>query len=194
MNYLKTMVDNCNFDNLSHEHLCYYSLRDMIRITKEAGLHIEDAEVNEVNGGSIRLYIRKVIDKPMANSDRLAQLREQERVWYEERIIQGRIADMRHQAELICIDLFQLTKVKRACALGASTRGYVILQYAGLELPLIDKNRDKVGRSLGNMPILSEECIDDYEIGIVLPYHFMDEMMARYKDKKILLVNAIQPV
>jgi len=200
MNYLKTMVDNCNFDNISHEHLCYYSIRDMIRITKEAGLYIEDAELNEVNGGSIRLYIRKMTDKPIGGSDRLRQLIEKEWAWYEEPIeglpnkgIIDRIDHMRFKSNQISTGLHGAIKDKRACAVGASTRGYVILQYVGLELPLIDRNPDKVGRSLGNMPILGEEHIDDYEVGIVLPYHFMDEMRARYKGKKIQLINAIQP-
>jgi len=200
MNYLRSMVDNCNFDSISHEHLCYYSIRDMVRLTKEAGLYIEDAELNEVNGGSIRLYIRKMTDKPIGQSDRLRQLIEKEWAWYEESFDQGdkgiraRLVEMQTRASHIAEDLSNLVKDKRACAVGASTRGYVILQYAGLELPLIDKNRDKVGRSLGNMPILSEEHIDDYEIGIVLPYHFMDEMRERYKDKKIKLISAIRPV
>jgi len=192
MNYLKTMVDNCNFDNISHEHLCYYSLRDMIRITKEAGLYIEDAELNEVNGGSIRLYIRKMTDKPIGQSDRLTRLREEERVWYEEPVetyydpesagIKDRIANMRGNVFRIVEGLRNTIKDKRACAVGASTRGYVILQYASIELPLIDRNPDKVGRSLGNMPILGEEHIDDYEVGLVLPYHFIDEFKVRYKD------------
>jgi len=203
MNYLKTMVDNCNFDSISHEHLCYYSLRDMIRITKEAGLYIEDAELNEVNGGSIRLYIRKMTDKPIGGSDRLRQLIEKEWAWYEEVIagededivrgVRDRIMMMSDNARTLCELIREAVNDKRACAVGASTRGYVILQYAGLELSLIDRNPDKVGKSLGNMPILSEEHIDDYEIGLVLPYHFMDEMRERYKDKKIKLISAIQP-
>jgi hypothetical protein len=206
MNYLRAMVDNCNFDNISHEHLCYYSIRDMERLTERAGLYIEDAELNGVNGGSVRLYIRKDTDKPRAKSNRFTELREKERIWYEDPVydpehpaaqpdkgVMDRIFNMEMNANFIAENLRDLVDGKRACAVGASTRGYVILQLARLELPLIDRNTEKVGKTLGNMPILSEKQIDDYEVGIVLPYHFMDEMRARYADNRIILINAIKP-
>jgi hypothetical protein len=194
MNYIKTMVDNCNFDNISHEHLCYYSIKDMVGLLARASLYIEDAELNNVNGGSIRFYIRKQDTKPQGQSDRYVQLKEKERIWYEELDIAQRLSGMELEARIIAHELHNTIEGKRACAIGASTRGYVILQFAGLELPLIERNAEKVGKTLGNMPILSEESIDDYEIGIILPYHFADEMQERYKKNKISLLVPIPQV
>jgi hypothetical protein len=73
---------------------------------------------------------------------------------------------------------------------GASTKGNVILQYCNIVpdlLPcLADRNRRKHGaRTLGtNIPIVSEEearaMNPDYFL--VLPYHFLSEMLEREKD------------
>ena len=44
------------------------------------------------------------------------------------------------------------------------------------------------------MPILSEKEIDDYEYGIILPYHFAPAMAARYKNNKIKLIVPVPQV
>ena len=45
----------------------------------------------------------------------------------------------------IADELCTIAESKKVCAIDASTRGYVILQYANLELPLIERNEEKVG-------------------------------------------------
>ena len=190
MNYLKSMVENCNFDNISHEHLCYYSLRDMDSLLARVGLYVQDAELNAVNGGSIRLYIRKgkseYTQDVLSGSRRVQGLREEENrwringAWSDQGAMMDIIYKMVIQANSIKVNLQRAIAGRKVCALGASTRGYVILQYAGLELPLIDRNPEKVGKSLGNMSILHEDALDGYDIALILPYHFASEMSKRY--------------
>jgi SAM-dependent methyltransferase len=57
MNYLKMMLEEMSFDNICHEHLMYYSLMSLEPIIQRAGLEISGAETNDVNGGSLRLYL-----------------------------------------------------------------------------------------------------------------------------------------
>ena len=47
-------------------------------------------------------------------------------------------------AMAIADELCNIAESKKVCAIGASTRGYVILQYANLELPLIERNEEKL--------------------------------------------------
>jgi hypothetical protein len=73
---------------------------------------------------------------------------------------------------------------------GASTKGNVILQYAGLDRTLIpyaaDRNRDKWGSQTirTGIPIISESesraMNPDYYL--VLPWHFLDEFMERERE------------
>ena len=46
-----------SFDAIVHEHLEYYSLAVIERLLTEAGLEVIRAELNDMNGGSIRLFI-----------------------------------------------------------------------------------------------------------------------------------------
>ena len=59
MNYLRTMIRGLAFDNVSHEHLCYYDLTSLKKLVEKAGLKIFDVELNDVNAGSFRVYIDK---------------------------------------------------------------------------------------------------------------------------------------
>ena len=197
MNYLKSMVENCNFDNISHEHLCYYSLRDMDRLLARVNMYVQDAELNAVNGGSIRLYIRKGKGQ---FTQRVQALREDENhwringAWSDQGAMMDIIYKMVIQANSIKVTLQRQLANRKVCGLGASTRGYVILQYCGLELPLIDRNPEKVGKSLGNMPILSEDALGGYDCALILPYHFAEEMAARYAYYRGELITPIPEV
>ena len=57
LHYLLAMLEANSFDAIVHEHLEYYSLAVIERLLAEAGLEVIRAELNEMNGGSIRLFI-----------------------------------------------------------------------------------------------------------------------------------------
>ncbi len=59
LHYLPSMLETNSFDAIVHEHLEYYSLAVIERLIAEAGLEIVRAELNDVNGGSIRLFIAR---------------------------------------------------------------------------------------------------------------------------------------
>ena len=81
-------------------------------------------------------------------------------------------------------------KEKKVFVYGASSKGNVLLQYCGITEKMIpfaaDRNPRKWGtKTLGtDIPIISEEearkKMPDYFL--VLPYHFLDEMLIREKD------------
>ena len=53
----RSMLETNAFDAIVHEHLEYYSLAVLERLLAEAGLEVVAAELNDINGGSIRLFI-----------------------------------------------------------------------------------------------------------------------------------------
>ncbi|MGA9843497.1 MAG: LAGLIDADG family homing endonuclease [Nitrososphaeraceae archaeon] len=58
------VVHNCN------ERLCYYNIRDVVALVKRTGLTVIDAQLNDVNGGSVRLYIQSSLpSRPDGRSD-----------------------------------------------------------------------------------------------------------------------------
>ena len=54
--YLKTLVDNNQFDTIYHEHLRYYSLCSLQYLYNNHGMEIIKAKKIKTHGGSIRVY------------------------------------------------------------------------------------------------------------------------------------------
>ena len=52
MSYLPAMVKTMGYDTICHEHLEYYSLRQIKWMTARCGLKILNVEFNETNGGA----------------------------------------------------------------------------------------------------------------------------------------------
>jgi hypothetical protein len=190
MNYLGLMIKNCTFDNISHEHLEYYSLLSLERLLNRNGLEVLDVELNDVNGGSFRIYVKHrdgtVKSFPGAKG-RVTKLRLAERRAgldklnaysnFAKRIetIKGRTLNL----------LNKLIKAKKKIFIyGASTRGLVVLQYFGITSKLIDaavdKNPDKQGKYIvgTGIPIMSIEKYRNInpDYLFVLPYQFLDEI------------------
>ena len=59
MSYTPLMIKQLAFDNICHEHVYYWTLTSLNKLMQEASLKIVDCELNDVNGGSFRVYIKK---------------------------------------------------------------------------------------------------------------------------------------
>ena len=57
--YTPLMISLNAFDNIVHEHIEYYTLESLIPLFSKFKLEIVDAEINDVNAGSIRLTVKK---------------------------------------------------------------------------------------------------------------------------------------
>ena len=58
MSYLLLMLKTNDFGNICHEHLEYYSLQSFEYLLNLHDFVLVDVELNDVNGGSFRAYIR----------------------------------------------------------------------------------------------------------------------------------------
>jgi len=196
MNYLGTMLEQNTFDNISHEHLEYYSLSSLEALLKRHDLEIADVEINDVNGGSFRTYIRH--SGTLVGNSPGAERRKEAQRFYENRLdLDGRevydsfaerVARLSRDLKNFLTEEFD--SGKKIYILGASTRGLVVLQYAGIDNRLIeaaaDKNPDKFGRYIvgTGIPIVSLEQArankPDYMF--VLPYQFKKEIINQERD------------
>ena len=189
-NYLATMLEQNAFDNICHEHREYYSLSSLINVLRRHELEVFDVEQNNINGGSIRTYIRHSGSKlrgAKGSAQRVAGVLEREKGLgldtlkpYEEFAL--RTAGIRYQ--LMRFIRREREEGKTVGIYGASTRGNVALQYFGLDRDLIaavaDKNPDKWGKKTvgSGIPIVSPEEMrkinPDYLL--VNTWHFFDEI------------------
>lgn len=193
MAYLPHMLRFNAFDAICHEHLEYYHFSVLERIGREAGLRCFKAAVNEINGGSIRLFFcRESADRQPAAADAafLNDLREREAALGLDGAkpfmdFAARIEGLRD--DLMAFMRRELAAGKKFHIYGASTKGNVLLQWYGIDKNMIDvaaeRNPAKHGAmTLGtDIPIVSEAesraARPDYYL--VLPWHFKREFLER---------------
>lgn len=73
VSYLVDIVERLLFDTVYHEHLCYHTVRPLLRFFAAHGLELIDAERLPVKGGSIRGTVQ-LAGGPRSSTPALAQL------------------------------------------------------------------------------------------------------------------------
>lgn len=197
MMYLPMMLADNIFDNICHEHLEYYSLQSLEYLLQQKGLKVIDAELNDVNGGSIRTYITHQDNtslKPLPGATkRLEALRQQETALRLDTL--NPYQQFAQRVELVKQQVTEFIRHevahgKHVYVYGASTKGNTLLQYFGLDRTVIqaaaERNPDKWGKKTVAtfIPIISEEqaraAKPDYFL--VLPWHFLNEFIQREQE------------
>lgn len=193
MNYLVSMLEQNAFDNIGHEHLEYYSLYALEHLLSKHGLEVFDIELNNINGGSFRTYIRNAgaNTKSLPGSEnRLKEVRQKESDLgldelkiYED--FSARVNRLKDRTYNFIKEETQ--KGKTVYLYGASTRGNTLLQYYNLDNKFIkaaaERNPDKWGKfTVGtSIPIISEEQArkEKPDYFLVLPWAFVKEFVKR---------------
>ena len=175
---LKPMIEKNDLGNICHEHLEFYSYPSLVYLFERNGLEIFKVEENSINGGSYRLYARKLksgsIKYPEPDFD-YSQ--------FAKNLEEGKRKTIQFIKEAIAKD-------KKIYGYGASTKGNTILQYfdlgPGLITAIADKSEEKWNKyTVGTMiPIVSEEeahkAKPDYFL--ILPWAFTDAFVKREAD------------
>ena len=183
--YLPAMLRTNSFDTICHEHLEFYALRQINWICENAGLKVLDVEFNDVNGGSFSITTAKAGSKHTPNSAQIDQILAEEEALGLSRT--DPFDHFRANVEQGRRDLMEfLVKAnaegKSVYALGASTKGNVLLQYFNLDSTLIkavgEVNPEKFGAFTPGtlIPILSEDevLLNKPDYILVLPWHFRE--------------------
>ena len=186
------------FDNICHEHLEYYSLEVLDKLMYKHGLEIFDVEYNDVNGGSLRIYVGWFGKHHIYGSVTLSLQEENNyfksfsnpfaafmlRVSYAENALKSFLIKKKDYTTFI---------------LGASTKGNTLLQvwkFTEEDFPYaLEVNQEKFGlRTPGsNILIIPEEkgleMMPDHLL--VLPWHFyssMKQKLSSYLEQGTILV------
>jgi NDP-4-keto-2,6-dideoxyhexose 3-C-methyltransferase len=186
MHYLPLTLSRNAFDAVCHEHLEYYSLRSLEALLARHGLVAADVATNEVNGGSVRVYVvhsGSPAASPSARCERMEARRAEEASLeldhpqtYEE--FGGRVRRIGVQLNRWLAR--EHAQGKKVYVYGASTKGNTLLQVFGIDHSLVcaaaERNPEKWGKfTVGTwIPIVSEEearlHADDF---LILPWHFL---------------------
>lgn len=202
MSYTPLMIKQLAFDNICHEHMYYYSLFNIKKIFERNGFKILNCELNDVNGGSFRVYaVKDIADiKKFANQ----QLRDvyefnvQSLLAYEKTLelddkntwieFFNRVNELKDKT----IKFLESARIegKTVYGYGASTKGNTLLQYFGIDSRLVQKLVERSPYKFGlytagtNIPIISEHemRINPPDYMLILPWHFIDDFKLREKE------------
>lgn len=180
--YMPAMLEVNAYDTVCQEHLEFYAMEQIQWMAERVGFGIIDVEFNDVNGGSFSVTMQKS-GSPQDTAPAVSEILERERQLgldtlapYE--AFAGRVAASR---EALVTFLAQAkSEGKSVAALGASTKGNVVLQYCGITerdvFAVGEVNEDKFGAYTPGtlLPIVPEQDVlekqPDYLL--VLPWHF----------------------
>ena len=174
---LKSMIVKNDLGNICHEHIEFYSLRSLKYLFEQNGLEIFKIEENDINGGSYRIFCRKLnlgsikLNEPNV----LASIKK-----FVKKIKKNRSITMKFIREKIKMG-------KKIFLYGASTKGNTMLQYYNIDEKIIpfaaERSPEKWNKfTIGTgIKIISEKQArklnPDYFL--VTPWGFIKEFVKR---------------
>ena len=197
--YMPAMLNTLSFDTICHEHLEFYALKQIEWICRKVGLKIVDVDFNDVNGGSFSIIAAHNESKNIPNQEKINEIKTRETADGLDGIQPYKeFSDNVKKTRLSLVEFINdiNSNGQRICALGASTKGNVLLQYCGFTVSDIecvgDVNPDKFGSFTPGtcIPIKNEDEVlqtnPDYLM--VLPWHFKEFFInnPKFSGKKLI--------
>lgn len=196
--YMPTMLERNAYDTVCHEHLEYYGLKQIKWMVDKVGLRIVDVEFNDINGGSFSVTAARAESAYPVYSGLAELLGREERLGLTTLAPYLAFSERVEKAQIALLNFIRKARSekKRVVALGASTKGNVVLQYCGITPDLLESvgeiNPDKFGKFTPgtHVPILPEDGVlkSNPDFFIVLPWHFRTffEQQQKYAGRSLV--------
>jgi len=195
------LIGDGGFDQIYHEHLCYYSLISLKRLAEIAGLQIFDVETVPMHGESLRVYMAKkrtaspAVEKMLLKEKRLGLDKTATFLKFRERVLENR--------EKLNLMLANIKKENKIIAgYGAPAKGNTLLNYCGINGKTIDYLVDTTSFKQGTfapgskIPVLHPEELNarrpDYVL--LLAWNYADAILNKETKMRSLGTKFILPV
>ncbi len=183
--YMKSIMENCAFDQIYHEHLLYYTLKTIDFLLKQHGLELFDAELLPIHGGSMMAYASH--QGKRGASKRLEKLKAEEEAsgcnTLEAYFDLAKRMDVLRQQNLLYLQQ-KKDEGKTIYGMGAPVKGNTLLNYFGIGKNyldcLVEKNVLRKGLySPGqHLPICIEDELESPpDVYYVLAWNFKKEIL-----------------
>ena len=149
-------------------------------------MDIFNAELNDIHGGSLRLFIgREDVRDISENIETLLNLEEEKQIYKKERL-EKFSNDVNQQKKELNMLLWNLKKEgKKIVGISAPAKGNALTNYCKIGTDLLDyiteKNPLKIGKFTPGMhiPILSDDKLleDKPDYGLILAWNFAEEII-----------------
>jgi len=158
--YWKIQIENYRFDMVYHEHITYFTVRSLKKLIEDAGLFINDIEIVESHGGSLRV----IGGKKFAENDKVNKMISDEinsgifnieyylKAAHKIKAIRAKTMDK----------IFQINSNEEIFGIGAAAKANTLLTYYGINSTIIsavtDSSPYKIGKytPLTRIPIVPD--------------------------------------
>jgi 2-polyprenyl-3-methyl-5-hydroxy-6-metoxy-1,4-benzoquinol methylase len=200
--FREVLLKGC-FDTIYHEHLDYHHAGPLARHLCELGFDLLDLSVNSVQGGSLRLLLKKtgkgVITKEAQNfldAEKQSVLCDEQFLTNWPRKIESSMVEFHNLLSE------ESSRGARIAAYGAPTKATLLTKLANLGASeiafVVEDNPHKVGRFLPGscIPIrLTSELITfQPEVIVLLAWNFADDIIAKLRGKFNTPVKVVVPL
>lgn len=193
--YMKTIMENCAFDQIYHEHLLYYTLKTIGVLLKLHGLEMFDAYLAPIHGGSVIGFVSHV-GKKKKTSRLKKMIAEEEKTECNNIEAYHKFANDIETLKKNNLEYLESKKGKKIYGMGAPVKGNTLLNYFGLNMTtipyLVEKNSLRKGLfSPGShIPIvLEQELTAPPDVYYVLAWNFKNEIL---KNNQALIKNGVE--
>lgn len=186
--HVMTTIDGNQFDQIYHEHFCYFGLLSTEKIFAGHGMTIFDVEEVPTHGGSLRIYACHAGDETHPVTERVTELRERElAAGYADMAMYERFEQTVRETKRKILELLIDAKRegKTIVGYGAPGKGNTLLNYCGIRQDFVDftvdRNPYKHGRYTPgtHIPIQAPEALDEAKPDyiLILPWNLKTEIM-----------------
>tara|TARA_R110000744_G_scaffold380262_1_gene500463 strand:+ start:725 stop:1957 length:1233 start_codon:yes stop_codon:yes gene_type:complete len=192
VHYVKSLIDELQYDNIYHEHLYYYSLSSLHHLFSKNGMTIVDYEEIPIHSGSIRVIVKNCVSPLGCKiSERLRLERE---CWGVTSLGYFTNFGERVDKHIQSIGV-QLNKLKgKIVGYGASGRANMVCALANIGPQLVeyivDDSPERNGRyiSATHIPIVDKNHLDKDPIGpeyiLIFAWNFAEPIMEKLQNNQ----------
>ncbi len=202
--YLPDILKKFSFDTFCQEHLTYYSFMSFKYLIDQTSFKIVDFNRNSINGGSINFNLAFKNSNWKPNEDKIKKILSYENKIkiHKSKTYLNYFKKIKINSKKINLLLKKLKKEKKTIyAMGASTKGNVILQMCKLDYKIIsgiyDVNPFKFGMyTPGSKVIIKNENeikSDRPNYVLLLIWHFKKTLKFKLRNFKSIKSNYIWP-
>jgi len=201
--YLADLVKYVQYDLIYHEHLCYYSLKPLIRFLDRYGMKIFNIKRIPTQGGSIRVYAANKSNQKYQSSKKFLKMLKSEKemnLYTHKGLVTFAKKITKHKIGLIKILKKFKAEGKTISGYGASGRGAILTNYCGINKDyleyMIDASPERYGRLMPgtHVKIMPPSYLrkNPTDVVLITAWTYKDEILKKEKwflkrGKKIII-------
>ncbi len=174
--WVKNLIQEVAFDQIYHEHLCFYSLHALQKLAESAGLTIFDVQVIPTQGESLRIFVSKNRE-PLPSVKKILDIEKEAGLTDVATYMDFSDKVEKSKADLKALLAELKQSGKRIVGYGMPAKASTLLNYYGIDTDTIEYAIDTTPHKQGL-----------YSPGVHLPIHPLEYLHADNPDYVIILV------